>query len=455
MRLWHQLAAVFTLVVMAVVLTATLLAQAQVTGHVRQYARQERYHTLAADLADYYARTGSWDGVAAVLAPPGAGGRGPGAGHGHQAGRPLLVLTDPAGTVLASSQHAPLATPPSDAQAIPIDVDGAVVGVLHMAPAGQASATELSPGMEHMLVAVTSSLWLAGALAAAGGVLLSVLLAHQIAAPLNQVAGASRRIAAGDLAQQVEPAGSREVAEVAAAFNQMSTSLQQSEQARRNLLADVAHELRTPISVLQGNLRAMLDDVYPLSRTEIATLYDQVLLLNRLVTDVRDLAQAEVGQLQINRQPTDLAALATRLTMLFAEVGAAQGVQVRVVGPDTLSPVEADPERVQQVLANLLTNALRHTPGGGIITVDVTADATSTTIVVRDTGSGIAPDDLPHVFERAWRAHPGNAQNAGLGLAIARQLVRAQGGQIGVESTLGSGSRFWFTLPHDAAQKME
>jgi two-component system OmpR family sensor kinase/two-component system sensor histidine kinase BaeS len=455
MRLWHQLAAVFTLVVLAVVLTATLLAQAQVTGHVRQYARQERYHTLAADLADYYARTGSWQGVAALLAPPGAGGRGPGAGRGHQAGRPLLVLTDPAGTVLASSAHEPVASPPSGAQTIPINVDGEIVGVLHVASAGQAGAAELAPGMEHMLVAVSSSLWLAGALAAVGGVLLSVLLARRIAVPLNQMAAASRRIAAGDLAQQVEPAGSREVAEVAAAFNQMSASLQQAEQARRNLLADVAHELRTPISVLQGNLRAMLDDVYPLSRAEIATLYDQVLLLNRLVTDVRDLAQAEVGQLPIQRQPTDLAALATRLTMLFAEVGAAQGVQVHVVGPETLPPVEADPERVQQVLANLLTNALRHTPGGGTITVEVATDATSTTIAVRDTGSGIAPDDLPHVFERAWRAHPGNTQNAGLGLAIARQLVLAQGGRIGVESTPGRGSRFWFTLPRDVPQEME
>jgi two-component system OmpR family sensor kinase/two-component system sensor histidine kinase BaeS len=245
----------------------------------------------------------------------------------------------------------------------------------------------------------------------------------------------------------VQPSGSREVADVAAAFNQMSASLQQAEQARRNLLADVAHELRTPISVLQGNLRAILDEVYPLSRQEIATLYDQVLLLNRLVTDVRDLAQAEVGQLRINPQPTDVAALAARLASLFSEVGAAQGVTVTTAGPYTLPPVQADPERMQQVLSNLLTNALRHTPAGGTVTVEIAADQAGVVLAVRDTGSGIAPEDLPSVFERYWHNAPGNGHSSGLGLAIARQLVLAQGGQIGVESNLGRGSRFWVRLP--------
>jgi two-component system OmpR family sensor kinase/two-component system sensor histidine kinase BaeS len=245
----------------------------------------------------------------------------------------------------------------------------------------------------------------------------------------------------------VQPSGSREVDEVAAAFNQMSSSLQQAEQARHNLLADVAHELRTPISVLQGNLRAMLDEVYPLSGGEIATLYDEVLLLNRLVTDVRDLAQAEVEQLRVALQPTDLAALATRMAGLFAEVGAVQEVTIQAVGPDTLPPVQVDPARTQQVLSNLLPNALRHTPAGGTITVQMSEHGTGVTIAVTDTGSGIAPDDLPHVFECYWHASPGNGQSSGLGLAIARQLVLAQGGQISVESTSGSGSRFWFMLP--------
>jgi two-component system OmpR family sensor kinase/two-component system sensor histidine kinase BaeS len=444
MRLWVQLAGAFTLIVLTVVLAATLLAQTQVTNQVRQYAQQERYRTLAADLAAYYARTGSWDSVAPLLQQPG-GGHGPGAGRGRQAGRSPLVVTDPAGTVVASSTGEAAVLP--DALTIPIAVEGEVVGILHADQMGHTGAAGLSPGVAQMLTAVTGSLWLAGGLASLGGVLLSILLARSIAAPLRNVAQAAHRIAAGDLAQQVQPSGSREVADVAAAFNQMSASLQQAEQARRNLLADVAHELRTPISVLQGNLRAILDEVYPLSRQEIATLYDQVLLLNRLVTDVRDLAQAEVGQLRINPQPTDVAALATRLAMLFADVGAAQGVTVTTSGPDTLPPVQADPERMQQVLSNLLTNALRHTPAGGTITVEVVEQEGGSTVAVRDTGSGIAPEDLPSVFERYWHNAPGSGHSSGLGLAIARQLVLAQGGQIGVESNLGRGSRFWVRLP--------
>jgi two-component system OmpR family sensor kinase/two-component system sensor histidine kinase BaeS len=444
MRLWVQLAGAFTLVVLAVVLTATLLAQAQVTNQVRQYAQQERYRTLAADLAAYYARTGSWEGVASVLQQPG-GGRGSGMGRGRQAGRSPLVVTDPAGTVVASSTGEAAVLP--DALTIPIAVEGEVVGILHADQMGHANMYSLSPGVAQMLTAVTGSLWLAGGLASLGGMLLSILLARSIAAPLRNVAQAAHRIAAGNLGQQVQPSGSREVADVAAAFNQMSASLQQAEQARRNLLADVAHELRTPISVLQGNLRAILDEVYPLSRQEIATLYDQVLLLNRLVTDVRDLAQAEVGQLRINQQPTDVAALATRLAMLFADVGAAQGVTVTTSGPDSLPPVQADPERMQQVLSNLLTNALRHTSAGGTITVEVLEQEGGITVAVRDTGSGIAPEDLPSVFERYWHNAPGSGHSSGLGLAIARQLVLAQGGQIGVESKLGRGSRFWVRLP--------
>ncbi len=444
MRLWVQLAGSFLLVTLVAVLTATLLAQAQVTGHVRQYAQQEHQMALVATLADYYARTGSWAGVETVMQQSGSGRR------GRQWGRPPTILTDAAGTIIAGSRDPLPTTLPADTVARPIRVAGEVVGVLHTAPMGHAEAAELSPGMAQMLTTVTRSLWLAGMLAAGTGTLLSVLLARRIAAPLGYMAQAARRIAAGDLAQQVPVSGSSEIAAVAAAFNQMSASLQQSEQARRNLLADVAHELRTPISVIQGNLRAILDEVYPLSRAEIATLYDEVLLLNRLVTDVRDLAQAEVGQLPVHPQPTDLAALATRLTHLFAEVGLAQAVTVRAVGPETLPPVQADPERMQQVLSNLLTNALRHTPAGGTITVEISDTTTAVTLAVCDTGNGIAPADLPHIFDRYWRANTDSGHSSGLGLAIARQLVWTQGGEIGVESQLGHGSRFWVRLPRVA-----
>lgn len=452
MRLWVQLAIAFMLVILVTVLAATLLAQVQVTTHVRTYAQQERQFRMAETLSEYYARAGSWEGVASLLQQTGGGGHGGGPGYGWQMGMgmgmgsPPMVLTTPAGEVIASNRD-DSSTLPADTRTVPIEVDGKVVGVLHMVPQGRAATEELTPGMEQMLAAMTSSLWLAVALATTAGMMLSVLLARRIAAPLGQMAQAAHRIAAGDLQQQVVPTGGAEITEVAVAFNQMSTSLQQAEQARRNLLADVAHELRTPISVLQGNLGAMLDDVYPMSHEEIATLYDEVLLLNRLVTDVHDLAQAEVGQLRVDCQPTDVAALATRLTTLFAEVGAAQDVTVQATGPATLPPVAADAARVQQVISNLLTNALRHTPTGGQVTVQATEQDNTLLVTVSDNGSGIAAEDVPHVFDRYWRAAPGSGHSSGLGLAIARQLVLAHGGDIGVESEPGKGSRFWFTLP--------
>jgi two-component system, OmpR family, sensor kinase len=446
MRLWVQLAIAFLLVIVATVMGAMLLAQFQVAGHVRSYAQRERQIGMAATLADYYADTGSWRGVETVLQSMGPPGRGGGAGWGRQMGRPVFVLTDPQGRVIARSRDdAPIA--PSTQTASPIQVGGTVVGMVQMTSPGPGGQDGLSPGMQQMLTAMTRSLWLAGGVAIVAGTLVSVLLARRIAAPLRQVARAAHRIAAGDLAQEVVPSGGAEVQEVSAAFNQMSTSLQQMEQSRRHLLADVAHELRTPISVLQGNLGAMLDAVYPLSHAEIATVYNQVLLLNRLVTDVRDLAQAEVGQLRVDCQPTDLAALATQLTALFTEVGASQDVTVQAVGPETLPPVLADSARVQQIISNLLTNALRHTPAGGTVTVTVTDGGDGVTVAVRDTGCGIAAADVPHVFDRYWRAAPGSGHSSGLGLAIARQLVLAHAGRIGVESTQGQGSCFWFTLP--------
>lgn len=448
MRLWVQLAAAFILVILGVVLITMLLAQATITTDVHHYAQQERQGAQVAVLADYYEQTGQWDGVNTVLQTITPGGHGMGGGSGRQMGRALLVLTDPAGNIIASNRANLTSVSLDELVAMPVEVGDNVVGIVYMDTPGQGSPMELSSGTAQMLAAVTKSLWVAGLLATLAGIVLSVLLAQRIAAPLGHVAHAAHRIAGGDLAQQVEPSGSAEVAEMAAAFNQMSASLQQAEQARRNLLADVAHELRTPISVLQGNLGALLDNVYPTSQAEIATLYDEVLLLNRLVTDVRDLAQAEVGRLRVDRQPTDVAALATRLTMLFAEVGTAQDVTVQAEGPATLPPVQADPARVEQVLSNLLTNALRHTPAGGTITVQVQGTDEGVMVAVHDTGHGIAEADLPHIFDRYWHATPESRQSSGLGLAIARQLVLAQGGRIGVESKRGQGSRFWFVLPY-------
>ncbi|MEK7324020.1 MAG: ATP-binding protein, partial [Chloroflexota bacterium] len=241
----------------------------------------------------------------------------------------------------------------------------------------------------------------------------------------------------------------REVADVANAFNDMADSLQRAETLRRNLMADIAHELRTPLTVLQGNLRALLDGVYPLELGEIATLYDETRLLNRLVDDLRELSLAEAGQLRLNLQATDVRAL-LQTAASFAPVAEAQDLSLAVEMNDGLPLVNTDPDRLAQVIRNLLSNALRHTPGGGKVTVSASTEKKMIRVVVADTGDGIPADELPYVFDRFYRGDKSRARasgGSGLGLAIAKTWVAAMGGEIGVESEPGRGSRFWFTVP--------
>jgi len=215
-------------------------------------------------------------------------------------------------------------------------------------------------------------------------------------------------------------------------------------------MADVAHELRTPLTVIQGNLRAILDGVYPLEREEIATLYDETRLLQRLVDDLRELALAEAKQLKLNLQPIDLRVLIDATINNFGTAAEAQQIALGANLPAELAPVQADGDRVGQVIRNLVGNALRHTLANGSITIDVTATSDQVRVQVIDTGEGIPPEDLPHVFDRFYRGDRSRARSSGgsgLGLAITKSLVEAMGGSIGVESRSGAGSTFWFTLP--------
>jgi two-component system OmpR family sensor kinase/two-component system sensor histidine kinase BaeS len=289
------------------------------------------------------------------------------------------------------------------------------------------------------------------------GLLLGVVIARGLAAPLSRLSDAARQIARGKLDLRLSLAGPAEVADVAQAFNEMAAGLQQSEQLRQHMIADVSHELRTPLTVIQGNLRAILDDVYPLEKAEIATIYDETLLLSRLVGDLRELAQAEAGQLALNPQPVEVAPLIRSAIVPFEATASGQGVALTIDMPEHPPAVVADADRVRQVLHNLIANALRHTPAGGSIAISAaeagghTASAQAfVTFTVADTGQGIAAADLPHVFERFWRTDRSRSREqggSGLGLAIAKQIVEAHGGQIGVTSRVGVGSQFWFRLP--------
>ncbi|MGD9030601.1 MAG: HAMP domain-containing protein, partial [Anaerolineae bacterium] len=266
---------------------------------------------------------------------------------------------------------------------------------------------------QRFLDRVEQVLFIGTALAVVSMLVVGALLSRRLNAPLQRLAAAARAVAAGDLGQRVESGGSIEVAQVGQAFNEMTAALHEAEVLRQNMVADVAHELRTPLSVLQGNLWAILNDAYPLEKAEIARLYDETRLLSRLVEDLRELALADAGQLDLNMQPMDVVQVIRHTVDNFALAAEAQEVRLSAQLPDDLPPAQSDPDRVAQVLRNLLVNALRHTPPEGSVTVTVSSIGDTLEVAVADTGEGIAHDDLPHVFERFWRADPARSRDDG------------------------------------------
>jgi signal transduction histidine kinase len=237
----------------------------------------------------------------------------------------------------------------------------------------------------------------------------------------------------------------------------MASRLAADERQRRTLLADVSHELRTPLAVIQGNLEALVDGVHPADPAHIEAILDETAVLSRLVDDLRTVALSEGGTLPLHREPTDLALLAADVASSFAAAADGAGVALAVDSADDLPLLDVDPLRIREVLANLVANALRYTPRGGSIRISAAgedrralpAGGGFVRVAVTDTGPGIAPDVLPHVFDRFWKS--ADSRGSGLGLAIARNLVDAHGGQIGAESDSG-GTTVWLRLPAGDAE---
>lgn len=306
---------------------------------------------------------------------------------------------------------------------------------------------------------------LAGILAA---VLLGIFVARYVTAPLRQMSAAAARIGRGELDQKVPVPSDDELGSLARAFNAMAADLRRLEESRRHLVADIAHELGTPLSILQANLEGMLDGVVDIAPDRLAALHTQVRLLARLVDDLRDLSLAQAGRLVLHREPTDLSALVADAVAAVLPRAAEKEVEVRTRLEAGLPLVPADRDRIMQVAHNLLDNAIRHTPSGGTITVvlktaAVKADAAGTAgagaadagaaeihLTVTDTGPGIPPDEVDRVFDRFYRLDASRSRasgGTGLGLAIVKTLVEAHGGRVWVTSRAGEGSTFVVALP--------
>lgn len=293
---------------------------------------------------------------------------------------------------------------------------------------------------------------------------LAVTMAGRLSRPLRTMTAAAERVANGSLDVQVPGTGVREMDELATAFNRMSNALSTADQQRRQMTADIAHELRTPLSIIKGRLEGIQDGVYSATPEQIEHLLHETELLERLIDDLRVLALAEAGQLPLFPELTEPAMLINTAARTFANQAAERRIILEVSSTPDLPDISVDPQRMTQVLANLVANALRYTPDGGRISLRA-ASSSDTDLVrqekntglakailleVSDNGAGIAPEDMPHIFDRFWRSDRARVRDlggAGLGLAIVKQITEAHGGKIQVVSELGKGSSFRVLLP--------
>ncbi|MCP5094554.1 MAG: HAMP domain-containing protein [Chloroflexi bacterium] len=452
-KVWHTLwfritVAFLVVVVVGVGLVAVLANQATVEGFSTYLfeAETDQWNVLQTQLTQFYETAQSWEGVEGVLVAfqpvRGQGGTN-------------MVLLDAAGetVTIAGGQRNRPATFEDATMQLAIEVNGRLVGTLLIRTPGN-QGNQGSRAGEQYLAFVNQAIWLGGAAAVITALLLGIWLARRLTLPLRQLTIASEQLAAGELGQQVEVGNQGEVGDLAISFNQMSVALAAAEQQRQQMLADIAHELRTPLSITRSHIEAMLDGVFEMSPDNLALIHEETLLLGRLVEDLRTLSLAEAGQLSLTLTEMDLAELTKQSVAAFEPLAEAEGVQLTAVFPPQHTPtrITADANRMQQVLGNLISNALRHvTKDNDTPTVIVTLTNSDNAIQLRisDNGQGLSPTAQAHVFDRFWRedsARNREGGGSGLGLAICRAIVEAHNGRISLESIPGEGATFIIDL---------
>jgi len=389
--------------------------------------------------AHYLSQSLSWEGVQSVVEETAS------ISGAH------IILVAVNGTVIADSQGKLLGeyyNPDSPGSNLTMPWSGEILGKVYIISDPEADPY-LAP-FRRLSDSINRFLLLGGSVAIGIALILTFVLSRRISSPIGVLANAARRLGRGDLSQRVQFQGKGEVGVLAQAFNSMAADLEHAEQLRRNLVADVAHELRTPLSNIQGYLEAIRDRVMKPNAATIRSLNEETALLSRLVDELQELSLAEAGKLKLVYQAEDIAKLVKQAVTPWQPQVAAKEISLSLDLPDNLPLVNIDRQRVNQVLHNLLENAVAHTHKGGTINVAAITQGDWVEVCVSDTGEGIPAEDLPNIFERFYRVDRSRARatgGSGLGLTIARRLVEAHGGEIAVQSELGKGSSFSFTLP--------
>jgi signal transduction histidine kinase len=413
---------------------------------------------FAADMTFYYQANGTWDGVlnyyqlrSSVRPPlnPPSNPQLPGPGDGGPGPRTFFfALADANGHILIPAGNYRIGDVVSQttlSQGTMITVDQKQVGTVLVI----GSPPPLGTREEQYLNRTNLALLYAALGASFVALVLGIILTRALTRPIRDLTAAIRAIARGDLKQSVTVKSKDELGELAAAFNQMSADLDRLIQSRRQMTADIAHDLRNPLTVIGGYIESMREGVLKPTPERLDSIQIEVQHLQRLVEDLRTLSQADAGELSLNREPISIPALLERTVESYRPLADKQGITLTCKARPGLPDINVDPDRLAQVLGNLITNSLHYTPQGGEITLEASQEEEQIILSVKDTGHGISPEALPYIFDRFYRADPTRTRGdeSGLGLAIAKSIVEAHGGMISAESQLGVGTTIKISLP--------
>jgi len=441
-RLQFRLLAAFTLVILVTIGTVFFFINQATQDEIRRFGErvdQMRAGRMEMELVGYYLHQGDWEGIQPFVEQ-----------WSNLSGQ-RIMLTDINGMVVADSEGellGELYDPDSPGRPISSPWQAGAIGTLYITPE---SSLEVSfTSLQILFKAIGLFFIWGGLIAVAIALVITFFLSRRILAPVRALTSAARRLGRGDFSQRVQVKDRSELGELADTFNSMAGDLERAEQLQRNMVADVAHELRTPLSNIRGYLEAVRDGVIKPDAAIIRSLDEEATLLSRLVDDLQELSLAEAGELKLICQAGNIGELIKQTVAGVQAQAAAKGLSVSIEMPDKLPPVNIDSHRISQVLRNLLDNALAHTAKGGTITVTAKQEGSWVEVAVIDTGEGIPAEDLPNIFERLYRVDKSRARatgGSGLGLTIAKRLVEAHGGEIKAISELGKGSCFSFTIP--------
>ncbi|MFC2012919.1 sensor histidine kinase [Chloroflexota bacterium] len=428
----------FTMAIVIAIGTVFFFINQVTQGEIRQFeerAARIRSGNLEMGLLHYYFQQGEWEGVQPLVEQ-----------WSNLYGQ-RVILTNTTGTVVADSDEhllGELLSPDSPGKTLLSPWGAGTIGTLHIIPESDFSS------MQILFRAIGLFFIWGGLIAVTFALIMTFFLSRRILSPVKALTVTARRLGKGDLSQRVNLKTRGEVEELAQAFNSMASDLERAEHLRRNMVADVAHELRTPLSNLSGYLEAIRDEIIKPDARTIRSLNEEASALSRLVNDLQELSLAEADELKLDCQPDDITRLINQTVAAMQAHVKKRRLSISVDLPDKLPRANIDVYRISQVLRNLLENAVAHTPRGGTITITAREQANHIEVAVTDTGEGILDEEMDNIFERFYRVDKSRNRatgGSGLGLTITKRLVEAHGGSIRVQSEPGAGSRFSFTIP--------